>query len=162
MVDQSVVDQSVVDQPVVDQLLAQAECIRNGEHDTIKPGQPFRINEAATVGDRVWQGDLCIKVVPCVPNDYVLTSDPVIQLVPGNTEGAKHRLDALDGVKMFLPGGWGPNYEGLLGPAFVLTQERTIMHPVHGDVTIAAGHTILCSYQREYDAELRRERRNAD
>lgn len=130
----------------------------------VHPGQPHRISEAASVGDGVWQGDLGIEIVAKVPADYVRVKNPKaseLQLVPGNTEGAKHCLDSCDGVVMHRPKGW-PNAESLVGPCLTLTKERTILHPKHGNVTIPAGFTVLCRYQREYDAELKRERRNAD
>lgn len=153
---------------VIDRITAHATQIAAGD-GPVHPGQPAVLNEAAAVGDAVWQGDLLIEVVDAVPDEYV-RSRPMTILVPGNTQGARHSLDALVGVDQFcVPNGWlgtdgfpAPAYEGLDGPAFVLTQERTITHPVHGDVTIAAGHTIRCSYQREWDAEQARERRNAD
>ena len=84
------------------------------------------------------------------------------QLVPGNTQGAKHCLASLSGVKLYRPTAWGPNYDGLHGPALELSKPATITHPTHGDVTIPAGSTVLCHYQREWDQEQKRERRNAD
>lgn len=130
----------------------------------IHPGQPHRISEAASVGDGVWQGDLGLEIAAKVPSDYVRVEKPTTrdcQLVPGNTEGAKHCLDSFAGVELYRPKEW-PNAESLTGPCLVLTQERTVLHPKHGNVTIPAGFTIQCRYQREYDAELKRERRNAD
>lgn len=135
--------------------------IARGEHETVRPGMPFRLNEAASVGDGVWQGDLLLEVVDGPPEGYEKAKAPATQLVPGVTQGAKHCLDSTDGVEMWTPEGWGKE-EMLTGPCFRLSEERTVTHPVHGDVTIAAGHTILCGYQREYDAEQKRERRNAD
>lgn len=139
-----------------------AKKIRDGKA-TVSPGLPFRINEAATVGDMVWQGDLGLEIVTAVPEGYVRVESPTEadrQLVPGRTQGAKHVLDSLDGVELWRPAEW-PNVTQL-GPAFVLRKERTVTHPTHGDVTIAAGHTVLCSYQREWDSEQRAERRNMD
>lgn len=146
----------------IDRIEKHAANIRDGKA-TVSPGLPFRINEAATVGDVVWQGDLGLEIVAGVPDGYSRVESPRDadrQLVPGSTQGARHVLDSLDGVELWRPTGW-PNVTQL-GPAMVLRKERTVTHPVHGDVTIAAGHTVLCSYQREWDAELRAERRNAD
>lgn len=129
----------------------------------VQPGQPHRISEAASVGDGVWQGDLGIEVVAGRPIDFVLVERPTDadrQLVPGNTQGAKHCLDSLAGVTIFRPRDW-PDV-ALDGPCLVLTEDRTILHPTHGAVTIPAGFTVQCRYQREWDSEQRRERRNAD
>jgi hypothetical protein len=80
--------------------------------------------------------------------------------VPGQTQGAKHCLDGTGGVEMYLPPGWPEVTED--GPCLVLTEERTVLHPTHGAVTIPAGMTVACSYQREWDAEQRRARRAID
>ena len=144
----------------IDRIEAHARRIAAGEHETVRPGQPFRLNEAASVGDGVWQGDLGLEVVEAPPEGYVKAKKPLTQLVPGETRGARHCLDSTAGVEMWLPKEWPEVTQ--LGPCFRLSEERTVEHPVHGDVTIAAGHTILCSFQREYDHEQRRERRNAD
>ncbi len=129
----------------------------------VHPGQACRISDAAQVGDGAWQGDLGIEIVAKVPKGYLRIEKPTEadkQLVPGNTQGAKHCLDSLTGVELYRPATW--NEESLDGPCLVLTQERTILHPTHGAVTIPAGTTVKLRYQREYDAETRRERRNAD
>jgi hypothetical protein len=148
----------------IDKITRQATRIRNGNH-RVTPGQPQRISDAAGVGDGVWQGDLGIEIIAEVPREYSRVAKPTAQhkqLVPGVTEGAKHCLDSLSGVDLYHPSGWGPDYSGLQGPALVLTEERTITHPAHGHVSIPAGNTVLCRYQREFDAEQQRERRNAD
>jgi hypothetical protein len=146
-------------------VLATVQSIREGTHERIRMGAPERFSEAASVGDYGDQGDLRLTIVESTPSGFVFVKKPKAidrQLVPGNTEGAKHCLDSLDGVELNRPAEWGPDYVGLLGPCLKLTKERTIQHPTHGDVTIPAGFTIQCRYQREWDAEQRRERRNAD
>ncbi len=142
-----------------------AATIAAGAHETVRPGMPFRITEAASPGDAVWQGDLAIEVVADdeMPLNYAEVERPTDadrQLVPGNTRGAKHCLDSLSGVRVFRPKSW-PNVTRT-GPLLRLSEERTILHPVHGPVTVPAGMSVLCSYQREWDAEQRAERRNAD
>ena len=135
--------------------------VKNDEHETVKAGQPFRITEACTVNDRVCQGDFNITVAEDkVPEGYILAENPQKQLVFGNNIGARHCLDSLEGVEMYVPENW--NEESLNGPFLRLSQERTIEHPKHGDVTIPAGFAINCTYQREYDEEQKRERRARD
>jgi hypothetical protein len=145
----------------IEKLQRHADRIRTGKAK-IHPGQPMRLSEAAAPGDGIWQGDLGLEVVESVPADYELAAAVTLQLVPGTTQGSRHCLDSSDGVTMYLPSGWGQNYDGLQGPCMVLTKERTIVHPTHGAVTIPAGFTIACRYQREWDAEQRKERRNQD
>lgn len=140
-----------------------AALIRDGKHERVSPGQPAAFTTACVADDCIWQGDLGLFVANEVPSGYVRIAKPTAQdkqLVPGNTEGAKHCLDSLAGVKLFRPQDW--NAESLVGPCLVLTKERTILHPTHGAVTIPAGMTVVCRYQREYDDELRRERRAVD
>lgn len=148
---------------VIQQIEKHAEAIRNGEHDRIGPGVPVAMSNALVAGEGVAQGDLNIIVADGVPSGYVRVKRPGQQdkqLVPGNTVGAKHCLDSLDGVALYRPEQW--TEESLVGPCLVLTKERTILHPTHGAVTIPAGMTVTCYYQREYDAEQARERRARD
>jgi hypothetical protein len=145
----------------IEKLQRHANKIKAGKA-RVSPGQSMRLSAAAEPGDGVWQGDLGLEVVSSVPGGYERAKAVTLQLVPGSTQGSRHCLDSADGVEMYLPKGWGPKYDGLAGPCLVLTEERTILHPTHGAVTIPAGFTIQCRYQREWDAEQRRERRNAD
>jgi hypothetical protein len=145
---------------VIEEILEHARKISAGELEQVRPGMPLRFSEACTVNDRIWQGDLALTIIASMPTGYVEAKDPRVQLVPGNTVGAKHCLDSLQGVKMFLPKDW--NEESLIGPYLEISEERTILHPVHGSVTIPAGFCVHCTYQREFDRELERERRARD
>ena len=136
-----------------------ATLIKNG-NAKIQPGEVFRLNEAASVGDGVWQGDLGIEVVEEIPANYI-ESQICLQLVPGNTIGSRHVLKDMRSISQFsLPAGWGE--ESLEGPAFIADEETVIEHPTHGNVIIAAGHIVRCRYQRQYDEEQKRERRAID
>lgn len=148
---------------VIENIQKHAEKIRNGEHDKIGPGVPVTMSIALMANEGVAQGDLNIIVADKVPERYVRIENPSgsdKQLVPGNTVGAKHCLDSLDGVTLYRPQRW--TEESLDGPCLVLTQERTILHPTHGAVTVPAGMTVVCHYQREWDRELANERRARD
>lgn len=130
---------------------------------TVMPGRPERFTDAAQAGDVIAQGDLYLMIIDAVPQGYRRVTKPKAidkQLVPGNTVGARHCLDSLVGVEIHRPENWDGN--DLRGPCLVLTKERTILHPTHGDVTIPAGFTVLCGYQPEFDAEQRKERRARD
>ncbi|MGB1274899.1 MAG: hypothetical protein ACPG77_04040 [Nannocystaceae bacterium] len=130
--------------------------------ENVEPGQPVEMSVAAVPGDGIWQGDLGLEVLASVPADCKLAPKPSPQLVPGNTRGARHCLDSLEGVEVYLPPNWGQDENNLRGPVLVLSESRTVEHPTHGDVTIPAGFTIGCCYQREWDAVQRAERRAAD
>lgn len=147
----------------VEKIQAHAESIADGTHESIHPGMAFRFSEASTSGDGVWQGDLGIEIVSEVPKEYVRVAKTKAidrKLVPGATEGSRHELDSLKGVKIYRPETW--NEESLQGPCLVFTQERVITHPKHGHVTIPDGFTVLLRYQREFDKELQQERRTRD
>lgn len=148
---------------VIDRITRRSNKIATGKDSRIKPGEPVRFSEAASVNDAHRQGDLYLVVIESIPKGYVMVADPTVrdrQLVPGNTQGSRHCLDSMDGVQLHRPSAWPDS--GLIGPVLVLTKERTVLHPTHGSVTIPAGMTIGCMYQREWDAEQKRERRNAD
>jgi len=142
-----------------------ANRIASGEED-VKPGTPTRFTEASTVNDRIWQGDLAITIKSVVPKSYrLISSNEFIklnnnQMVHGSNQGSKHCIDSFDGVEMYIPNSW--NEESLQGPFLILTKERTITHPKHGDVTIPANFCVQITYQREYDEEQKRERRARD
>jgi hypothetical protein len=146
----------------IERIESHRQLIADGRHDRIRPGQPMRFPDAADYGDFIWQGDLKLVLLDRVPNGYEQVKRPTKadqQLVPGNTEGSRHGLDSLRGVRLYRPATW-PN--GLAGPVLVVSEERVIEHPKHGHVTIPAGRIVGCTYQREWDAEQRQERRNAD
>ena len=147
----------------IEQIQKHAESIKNGEHEKIGPGIPISMSHALVAGEGVAQGDLMLIVADCVPDGYQKASEPKTidkQLVPGNTVGAKHCLDSLSGVSLYRPENW--TEESMDGPCIVTTKERTILHPTHGSVTIPAGMTVVCHYQREWDREQMRERRARD
>lgn len=147
----------------IERIQKHAATIKAGEHESVKPGQPFGFTEACQPGDGVWQGDLGIEIVAGVPDGYEQVKNPKSadkQLVPGQTQGARHCLDSLVGVKLYRPTEWGP--ESLQGPCLVITKTRKILHPTHGAVTVPAGFTVLCRYQREWDKEQAKQRRARD
>lgn len=138
----------------IQRLSQHVQKILDGEHH-VRPGTPARFTAACQAGDCIDQGDLRIILIDDIPTHYKKVTQKQKQLVPGNTEGARHCLDSLAGVQMYLPKDW-PNENGLEGPIFVLTKERTILHPTHGPVTIPAGFTVQCRYQREWLKEEER------
>ena len=153
---------------VIEQVEQHVTRIASGNDPKVKPGQPERFTEACSTGDQIRQGDLYLTIVDAVPAGYVPATVPrdkigkllLMQLVPGNTRGARHCLDSLKGVTIHRPSDW--NAESMFGPCLVLTEERTILHPVHGSVTALAGQTVRCDYQRVWDAEQKQQRRARD
>lgn len=124
--------------------------------ETIEPGMATAFTNACVAGDTIRQGDLYLIIANSVPDGFVIDKSGNTQLVIGNTQGSKHCLDSLDGVKLYYPSDY--DKESLVGPCMVLTQDRTVLHPVHGDVLCLAGQTIRTRYQREWDKEERRAR----
>lgn len=151
----------------IEKIQRHAKRIANGKDPKVRPGMPFRFTEACTVNDCCWQGDLGIVIAGDAdshpPAGYLMVvsrTELDRQLVPGNTQGAKHCLDSLNGVTLYRPQQW--TEESLEGPFLQFTEERTILHPTHGPVTIPAGFSVQCHYQREWDRELAKERRARD
>lgn len=131
-----------------------------GHLESVCPGQPAEFTEACVPGDIIWQGDLGIEMVESIPAGYKKGKGAVSQLVPGNTQGARHCLNTTEGVKMYFPSNYGQE-DCLNGPAVEVSGGQVVTHPVHGDVTLSKG-TYRFDYQREYDAEMKRERRALD
>ena len=150
-------------QTVIEKIESRAKQIAAGEMEQVKPGMPASFTAACQSGDCIRQGDLYLIVADCVPGDYVKVKRPNAsdrQLVPGNTQGARHCLDSIRGVKMFRPEKW--DSESLQGPCIVTSEKRTVTHPTHGHIVIPAGMTVLCRYQREWEKEQQREMRARD
>lgn len=154
----------------IDRMMARTKQIAEGKDPKVKPGQTERFTEACGPGDAIRQGDLYLVIrdmKAAIPSDYQKVeikpaeAERLKQLVPGNTQGAKHCLDSLKGVTMYRPNRWDD--ETLQGPILVLAEQREVLHPVHGSVILLAGSKVQCLYQREHAKELaRQERRNRD
>lgn len=131
---------------VFDELKKFAEENKNDKHQIVG---------SMAIGDTCWQGDLGIV--------YIGDKEPVglshvayvrgEQLVPGNTQGARHTLDVgCDGVVMYAPKTKGPCDGNIIWAPNGLR----VNHPEHKDFTFEPGcyHVI---YQRAYAEELRRQ-----
>lgn len=145
-----------------------ARAVKDGKHKTVKPGQPFDFNAAHQTGEGVWQGDLGVEIVSCVPTGYELVKNPTSadrKMVPGPEDGAKHHLDSFNGVTLYRPKGWGEDMDMLDGPVLVVTKPRQIVHSgsgQHGTVGLCAGNIYALRYQRVWENEEARERRSKD
>lgn len=135
----------------------------------VHPGQPFRLNEAASVNDGCWQGDLGFKIVAKVPAGWKEVKNPTakdLQLVPGNTEGSRHCLASFENVRLFRRDEWEAKAEeDFLGPVLVVGEagpDAESLHPTHGPIAIAPGHTVALQYQKVWDQIEKRERRQRD
>jgi len=147
---------------IIDNMQTHIQRSRDGL-ERVKPGQRADFNDAHTPGDMIRQGDLYITKIESVPTGYTRVEKPTEadrQLVPGNTEGAKHCLSSLDGVTLHRSKNHGQE-NNLDGPCVEVTKPVDIMHPTHGHVGLTEG-TYSIGYQREYDRELEQERRAAD
>ena len=88
----------------IEKVQRHAKRIASGKDPKVKPGTPARFTEACTPGDAIWLGDLALVVGNgSVPKGYTRCEKPKLQLVPGETQGARHCLDSLEGVEMYLP-----------------------------------------------------------
>ena len=142
-----------------------ADAIADGRHDTVKPGMPQTFSEAACDGDMIWQGDLGIGITSGgIPLGYKKVNKiEDLCLVPGKdkTIGSRHCLESAEGVEMWVPEVWDET--SLDGPYLLLSNGTTVSHPKHGDVSVpSCFNEVQVVYQREYDTELRRERRARD
>lgn len=135
---------------VIQRVQERARRIASGQDERVAPGQPVRFTEGCVAGDAIAQGDLYLVLMDEVPKDRcVRVEEPSKQLVPGNTEGARHCLDSLDGVEVFRV--VDPSIQD--GPVLRLWKERVVLHPVHGNVTLLADTVVHCVYQREWAKE---------
>jgi hypothetical protein len=140
------------------------ERVAKNQDPEVRPGQTERFTEGCVAGDYCRQGDMYIILSEKkVPKGYIKVTDKSqanLQLVPGNTKGAKHCLDSWDGVEMYRKKDWGP--DSLDGPFLVLTKDRTVGHDEHGTICLLAGQSYDIGYQRERDMLAAMERRRLD
>lgn len=130
---------------------------------TVSPGLPACITKVNVVGDVIAQGDMMIELVNDIPRQMILVEDPGDadrQLVPdGSGPGSHHRLASLEGVRLYRPKDWGPDYLGLVGPCMVLSQPNEIVHEredkPHGTVKIDVPCILAITYQRNLAADER-------
>lgn len=126
----------------LEQIASHAEAIKNDEHQQAGEMSP---------GD-VWaQGDVGIVRLESLPEGCTPIKEPSLQLAPGTTQGSRHCLASLDGVRLFQLSNPGP----LEGPVIDAPQGMRVNHPEHGDVSFGPG-VYGVVYQRQYAEELKR------
>lgn len=119
--------------------------------ERIDRSKPQRFPEAGSPGDTFRQGDLYLTLLEKVPEGAVPVRLPAGQLAPGTTQGSRHCLDSLRGVRVYELASPTP----LDGPILDLAEERTVEHPEHGHVQLPPG-VYGVTYQRQFAEELRR------
>lgn len=124
--------------------------------DKVKSNHTRQFPEAASIGDSFRQGDIYITLQSKVPTDYSEEKNPRTQLAIGNTQGSRHCLENLVGVKVYR----AKNPDMLEGPYIKLSQPKVITHPEHGHVSLPIG-VYSITYQRNLD-ELERVKRVQD
>lgn len=151
---------------MISELIKHQEKLENKELP-VKPGQMETLSEAATENDGARQGDLYFVVRSTdgsfnFPENYSEITPGEIdkQLVPGNTKGAKHCLEHLDGVRMALPSSFSrdESYMGP-GPIVLFQKENTKVHPEHGAIVFKEGFCVEFGYQKSLnqdEEEIRR------
>ena len=125
--------------------------------ESIISDRPHRCPEAIAAGDAHRQGDIYITYLGReLPSDMPKRSldvqkAPTLQLAPGNNPGSRHCLDSLDGVTVYNRKNAGA-YDG---PVLFIgkDQERSIVHPDHGDFTHMVEGYYNISYQRTGETE---------
>lgn len=148
------------------QIQKHAEKIKSGDHDKCGPGHPIAMSNALQVNEGVSQGDVMFIVVDKIPEHYINVTDEegACHLAVGDTIGASHHLDDNKGVTIWRDPNW--NTESLDGPILVTEIEKHAKHydgkTKHGTVIIPPNMMVGIFYDREFDMEIRKERRAAD
>lgn len=122
-----------------------AERIQNDKSHDLSTMEP---------GDFWCQGDIRIDRLPDgwnLKNPVTPDAGNSTQLAVGATQGSRHCLDSLAGVKIFRIGNPTP----LDGPILVTTRARSITHPEHGDCVNLPPGVYSIRYQRAFGDELR-------
>lgn len=118
--------------------------------ERIKSDELQQFSEAAAFGEAVRQGDIYIFLIESVPSNCKRIEKPGKQLAPGTTQGSRHCLSTLRGVKLYRLKSPNP-YDG---PVIEVSRAVTITHPEHGDIRLFPG-VFGIGYQRTEDSEGR-------
>lgn len=118
--------------------------------ERIKSDELQHFPEAASFGEAVRQGDIYIFLLDSLPPGCTRIDKPNKQLAPGDTQGSRHCLSSLRGVKLFRLKNPNP-YDG---PVIEVAKPVTITHPEHGDIRLFPG-IFGIGYQRTEDSEGR-------
>lgn len=129
----------------------QFDALRN-HLESIKNDDPH-VFEHMDVGDMWAQGDVGIMRIELIPKGVTEIKNPSAQLAPGSTQGSRHIIADMAGVRMFSIA----DATALDGPIVDCKSAMTITHPEHGDVTVPAG-TYAIVYQRAFADELKRQK----
>lgn len=108
-------------------------------------------------GDFVRQGDLYIYALPGIPEKGVKPISAEMQLAPGTTQGSRHCLNSLNGVKMYrqVNADNTPIENPLQGPIMDLAEPCTVTHPEHAHIQLPPGAYVV-TYQRDLSKESAR------
>ncbi len=131
---------------VLKQMGEHAEMIRNDDDQDVS-------TQLTSHMDTFAQGDVYITKIDALP-DGVEEITPVAQLAPGETQGSRHLLAHLDGVKMFRR----KTMRECDGPILQLTKVNDITHPEHGNACNIQPGFYAISYQQTGDQIRRRVR----
>lgn len=130
----------------------------------MSPGQPATFTHGCVPGvDMISQGDLDLLLEEGgAPKGFKLRKGGDGQLVPGTTAGSKHVVVDPSTCDIYDPPNWSAEYDELVGPFVVAKSDTVVGHPTHGAVTILAGQSVQCEYQRVFEHEAAKERRQRD
>lgn len=128
----------------------------NRDAETIRNTSPVDLSNME-VGDEHRQGDLRIIRLT---DDFghrksgmlVAVPDPSRQLAPGTTQGSRHELDSLDGLKLYRL----RDATAIDGPVIEADRPFSVTHPEHGDAVNMPAGCYAFPGQRAYAEELRR------
>lgn len=130
---------------------------------TVTPGAPQKFTRGFAPDDAIAQGDLLLVLTEQgVPRNYVKRKNGATKLVPGTNVGARHCVVNAATCDIYDPPGFSDTYDELLGPMIVAKKDTVVGHPTHGHVTILGGQTVNCVYQRVFEHEEQKARRQRD
>ena len=122
-----------------------ADRIRNDQHQTVATMSP---------GDAWAQGDVLLVCLKNPPKNLEQVKNPALQLAPGETQGSRHCLESLAGVKVWRRRN---DRNPLDGPILEAPAGVRVNHPEHGDVSLPPGwYEVLYQRALSDEAELRR------
>jgi hypothetical protein len=128
----------------------------NRDAETIRNTAPVDLSNMEP-GDEHRQGDLRIIRLPDGyvaknASRFVQVFKPSRQLAPGTTQGSRHELSTLDGIKVYRL----QEATEVDGPVIEADIPFAINHPEHGDAINLPAGCYAFPGQRAYADELRR------
>lgn len=141
---------------LADELKFVKEAVEASDLENIALGKDIEITEnMVDFGEGYAQGDVLLIRMRELPSDARKLRNPSPKIAEGNTQGANHIWDSMEGVTVYESQSMAAA-NPLFGAIYKLDKKRTLTHPGHGHHTYFGGSLWYSTFQRANTMDLQR------